>query len=100
MIGLSISGISFLENIIDEEIFSDIGNMIIIKLNYNEYEAWIKKQHEKDFPFSKDKNIIYFIKNNNIKIKDTNKDLLEIMKKYDKNYLPKINKEFGKTFKN
>ena len=99
MIGLSISGISFLENIIDEEIFSDIGNMIGIKLNYKEYEAWIKKQHEKDFPFSKDKNLMDFIKNNNIKIKDTNKDLLEIMKKYDKNYLPKINKEFGKTFK-
>ena len=99
MIGLSISGISFLDNILNEEVFKDVGNKLGIDLNGKEYEEWIKKKHENDFPFSKDKGLNDFIKKNNIKIKNTNKDLLEIMKKYDKDYLSKINKEFGKTFK-
>ena len=99
MIGLSISGISFLDNILNEEVFKDVGNKLGIDLNRKDYEEWIKKKHESDFPFSKDKNLNDFIQNNNIKIKNTNKDLLEIMKKYDKDYQSKINKEFGKTFK-
>ena len=68
-------------------------------MNCKEYEEWIKKKHEKEFPFAEDKNLMAFIKKNDIKIKNTNQDLIEIMKKYDKDYMKKINKEFGKTFK-
>ena len=99
MISLSISGISFLDNIISEEIFKEIGNILEIDLNFKEYQEWIKRKHEKEFPFSEDKSLIDFIKKNNIKIKNTNKDLIDIMKKYDKDYLNKINKEYTKSFK-
>ena len=99
MLGLSISGISFLDNILNVEVFNNVGNMLDIDLNCKEYEEWIKKRHEKEFPFSEDKSLMDFIKKNDIKIKNTTQDLLDIMKKYDKNYLTKINKEFGKTFK-
>ena len=99
MIALSISGISFLENILNEEVFNDVGNILGIDLNCKEYEEWIKKKHEKEFPFAMDKNLMEFIKKKDIKIKNTNQDLIEIMKKYDKDYMKKINKEFGKTFK-
>ena len=99
MISLSISGFSYLDNKINEEIFNLVGNILEIDLNYKEYQEWIKQKHEKEFPFSEDKSLIDFIEKNNIKIKNTNKDLIDIMKKYDKDYLNKINKEFGKTFK-
>ena len=99
MISLSISGISFLDNKINEEIFKEVGNMLEIDLDCKEYQEWVKQKHEKDFPFSEDKSLIDFIKKNNIKIKNTNQDLIDIMKKYDKDYLNKIKREFEKTFK-
>ena len=99
MIGLSISGVAYLESILNEEIFKEVENMIGTNLKYKEFEGFISKRHERDFPSSQDKSLLEFIKNNNIKIKNTNQDLLDIMKKYDKNYSDRINKEFGKTFR-
>ena len=99
MIGLSISGISYLNSILNEEVFKEVENIIGTNLNFNDYKEFINKRHEKDFPFSQEKSLMNFIKDNNIKIKNTNQDLLEIMKKYDKGYNDKINKEFGKTFR-
>ena len=100
MIGLSISGISFLENLLTEEVFVIIENLIGTKLSFKTYEEWIKKKHEKDFPFSSEKKLTEFIRKNNIKIKNTGFDLEEILKRFDKEYKNKIIKENEKIFKN
>ena len=100
MIALSISGISFLEKILTEEVFSIIGKMIGTSLFFNEYGEWIKKKHEKDFPLSTEKKLEEFLRKNNIKIKNTEFDLEKILKKFDKEFLNKFNKENEIIFKN
>ena len=100
MIALSISGISFLEKILTEEVFSTIGKMIGTSLSFNEYEEWIKKKHEKDFPLSTEKNLEEFLRKNNIKIKNTEFDLEKILKKFDHEFLNKFNRENELIFKN
>ena len=71
MIGLSISGFSNLDNFLTEEVFTSIGKLIGVTLSFEEYEDWIKKKHEKEFPFSSEKKFTEYIRKNNIKIKNT-----------------------------
>ena len=99
MIGLSISGISNLDNILTEEVFSDIGKLIGASLPFQEYKDWIKKKHEKEFPFSTEKKLTEYIKKNNIKIKNTDFDLEQILKRFDKQYQNKIRSETEKIYK-
>ena len=99
MIGLSISGISNLDLILTEEVVSSIEKITGVSLTFKEYEDWIKKKHEKDFPFSTDKTLTEYIRNNNIKIKNTEYDLEQILKRFDKEYQNKIRKETEKLYK-
>ena len=99
MIYLSVIGNSFQENILTEEVFSIIGNFLKTSLSFKEYENWLKKKHEKHFPFSDDKSFSQFIEKKNIKIKNIEFDLNEILIKYDSEYKNKINKEKEKIFR-
>ena len=93
MIGLSITGFKDLKNLLTENVFKNIDNIVGFNLSYKNYEDWIQKVHENEIPFYSDNNLNQFIQNNNIKIKNIESDLFQIFKKYDKEYETKMIKE-------
>ena len=99
MIGLSVVGLPYLKILLTEEVFLIIQKILGINLSYDEYKDWINANHEKENPFYPDNNFSEFVEKNNIKIKNIENDLEEILKKYDKEYENKIKKEKEKLFK-
>ena len=99
MIGLSIISFNSYENILSKELLSYIENIINISLDLNdEFEKWIKTRNDNDL-INTPEDIKDILKNKNIKVNNIEKDLENIMSKYDCDYKQKIKTENGKIFK-
>ena len=100
MIGLSVSDINSLKDIINEGIFSNIRNLINSDISLSEFDEWIKTKHENMFKFSWDNKLNDFIKNKNINLDNIENELQNVIIKFDNNdYKQKLENENKKMIK-